>query len=462
MTNTRDAMSLAALCLLAGCVSPPTGSPAGAHPAARPYVRIAADHGSAEVTLSDADVSRCASRLAAHAARGRAACVRELVRDMPDLALEAFRRPVGRADAESAALRRAIAAAWEEAFGEAALRESEEARRGNPDEAARAVDLLLEGLAPRADGTKLAEAALAFRALGDAFWFEECRRLAAARGASAAPAAPLTAAQSALRTLESARSAALARRWAEVRATLPSLMDAAIRRRDLALAVGIEELRAQPEIAAAFGVEETRRWLTGLGALALDRSHPLLALRCSMSARDAAPGGIDNGGRDAARRLFARASAARGDLPLAFRAAEGLLDEARASNRPADEAAAAALCADILLAEGRAKEAAGLYLHAAGVAEALSMTVEAARSRLGAAGAFLSAGMLAPCARELQKAPVSGTAGRRTRFASALLAAAARETASARDRFSALVLDAETAGDYALVERCESAKERLE
>ncbi|NUN49432.1 MAG: hypothetical protein HUU15_11450 [Candidatus Brocadiae bacterium] len=57
--------------------------------------------------------------------------------------------------------------------------------------------------------------------------------------------------------------------------------------------------------------------------------------------------------------------------------------------------------------------------------------------------------------------PDPGTAGRRTRFASALLAAAARETASARDRFSALVLDAETAGDYALVERCDSAKERL-
>ena len=90
------------------------------------------------------------------------------------------------------------------------------------------------------------------------------------------------------------------------------------------------------------------------------------------------------------------------------------------------------------------------------------MTAEAARSRLGAAGALLSAGMLAPCARELEKAPVSGVTGRRTRFASALLAAAARETASARDRFCALIIDAETAGDYSLLERCESAKERLE
>ncbi len=462
MTNTRNALPLAVLCLLAGCVSSPTGSPAGAHPAARPYVRIATDRGSAEVTLSDADVNRFASRLASHAARGRAACARELVRDMPDLALEAFRRPVGRVDAESVALRSAIATAWEEAFGEAALRESECARRANPDEAARAVDLLLEGLAPRADGTKLVEASLAFEAMGDAFWSEECRRLASVRGASAAPAMPRTSAQSALRALESARSAILARRWAEARAALPSLMDSAIKRRDLALAAGIEELRAQPEIAAAFGVEETRRWLTGLGSLALDRNLPLLALRCAMSARDAAPAGIDSEGRDAARRLFARASTARGDLPLAFRVAEGLLDEARAANRPADEVAAASLCADILLAEGRAKEAAGMFMHAAGVADALSMTAEAARSRLGAAGALLSAGMLAPCARELEKAPVSGVTGRRTRFASALLAAAARETASARDRLCALIIDAETAGDYSLLEHCESAKERLE
>jgi hypothetical protein len=439
----------------AGCASHSVDErqAAAARPRGHAVVRIAAQKGNAaEFPVTDADVARFGERVAAHVSLQRRACARELVRDAPDLALECFRRLVGRLDSESETLRQSLAVAWEHAFGEPALRAGDDARRADRAEASRAVDILVEGLST-GSAERLREAGAAFAALGDPFWAEECDRLVAARtpvGSASAPlsAAP-TAAQADARALEAARALALARRWGPARDALQPLMDAVLRHRDLSVAAELEDLRSQPELAAAFRVEESRRWLIGLGGLALDRGLHLLALRCAMTARDAAPAGIDPEGRDAARRLFARASAARGDFPLARRSAEGLLDEARSASRRAEEAQAAALIAEILLAEDRAKEAAGLYLHAAGVADSLH------------------AGMLKPCFAELERlrgaaAGTTGSTGRRARFARVLLAAASREDDDALELLVPLISDAEAAGDYALVEKCDGVKSRID
>ncbi|MCC6737827.1 MAG: hypothetical protein IT452_02175 [Planctomycetia bacterium] len=472
MTSTEPclgACTVVLACLaLAGCSSGPAPA-SGDRPPARPVVRIEAERGGAEVPLSEADLRRWSSRFALQGSKNREACERELVRESPDLALESFRRLVGNADAGPTAFRGRIAAAWEAAFAEPALGESEAARLAHPAETGRAIDALLAGLEPRDQAAKLAEAAGIFRSIGDAFWAEECGRLAAARGVlpdeppSMRPAPP-TAAQAGLRDLEAARAHAIARRWAQAREGLPRQMESALRRRDLSLATDLEDLRGQPEIAAAFAPHETRRWLVGLGELALSRGLHLLALRCAMTARDAVSPGVDAAGRDAARRLFARAAAARGDLPLALRGAEELLEDARSSGDREAEAVAAGLCADILLAEDRAKEAAGLYLHAATVADARS--ADAARLRLGGAAAFLSAGMLAPCARTLAELSDSasgstGPVGRKARFTSALLAAARDDNDEAGRLLARVLADAEAAGDVTLAEQCDALSERL-
>jgi hypothetical protein len=401
------------------------------------------------------EVDAFAQRFAAH--RERAACLKALADRTPDLALALYRRavragdldlaglvaPLVGVDASLTAARRDPAhhrAAWEELARAEAARDAHEAKAA------------LE---------RAALARTAFKQLGDAQGEAEANLIAVAGDpdeASRATLPELVATADEARLLL-VRSAQLRSSDGEkAQAFFARVLRHATGSRDGSLVLLVEAQRA--DLAGPLDPATLGAWLRHVGDIALERGHPLVALRCGFEAREV------NDGRDGlARAIVARAQLALGQSTLALETALELTEAAHGRGDASLEGVASSVVGEALVACDRDNDAAAAFERAAQLATRSGEAETAARRTLNAARAHLRRGdnaLARACVEAVFRvAPERSRLAARAGLIRVIELAQRKEFAEARDGLEAVLALAAATGDFETVEQGEVLKKRL-